>query len=88
MVLSRPYKEARLVISLYIPLLQAIDGVMSLALCPQVMSQAPQYFRSSEKQAACEGCFVRQCISSVISLHAGMCRAVHPQEFSKVDIDH
>ena len=30
-------------------LLQAIDGVMSLALCPQVMSQASQHFRSSEK---------------------------------------
>ena len=25
-----------------------IDGVMSLALCPQVVSQAPQHIRSSE----------------------------------------
>ena len=32
-----------------------ICGVMSLALCPQVVSQAPQHFRSSEKQATCEG---------------------------------
>ena len=32
-------------------LLQVIDGVMSLALRPQVVSQAPQHFRSSEKQA-------------------------------------
>ena len=32
-------------------LLQAIDGAMSLALCPQVVSQAPQHFRSSEKLA-------------------------------------
>ena len=38
-------------------LLQAIDSVMSLALCPQVVSQASQHFRSSEKQAACVGCF-------------------------------
>ena len=38
-------------------LLQAIDGVMSLALCPQVVSQASQHFRFSEKQATCEGCF-------------------------------
>ena len=32
-------------------LLRAIDGVMPLALCPQVVSQAPQYFRSSETEA-------------------------------------
>ena len=50
-------------------LLQAIDGVMSLTLCPQVVSQAPQHFRSSKKQATCEGCFARQSICSVISLH-------------------
>ena len=30
-------------------LLQAIDGVMSVALCPQVVSQAPQHCRFSEK---------------------------------------
>ena len=41
-------------------LLQVINGVMSLALCPQVVSQASQHFRSSEKQATCEGCFARQ----------------------------
>ena len=29
-------------------LLQAIDGVMSLALCSQVVSRAPQHFRSSD----------------------------------------
>ena len=29
--------------------LQVIDGVMSLALCPQVVSEASQHFRSSEK---------------------------------------
>ena len=29
-------------------LLQSISGVMSLALCPQVVSQAPQHFRASK----------------------------------------
>ena len=53
---------------------QVINGVMSLALCLQVVSQAPQHFRSSEKQATCEGCFVRQSVCSVISLHSGMSR--------------
>ena len=50
--------------------LQAITCVMSLALCPQVVSQAPQHFRSSETQAACEGCFARQSICSVISFES------------------
>ena len=58
--------------SFHASLLQAIDGVMSLALCPQVLSQARQQFRSSEKQATCEGCFARQFICSVISLHSDM----------------
>ena len=53
-------------------LLQVIDGVMSLALCPQVVSQASQHFRSSKKQATCEGCFASQSICSTISLHSGM----------------
>ena len=35
-------------------LLQAISGVVSLALCPQVVSQVSQHFRSAEKQATCE----------------------------------
>ena len=69
-------------------LLQAIDGVMSLALCLQVVSQASQHFRSFEKQATCEGCFARQSVCSVISLHSGMSRAVHPQEVLKMDVDH
>ena len=38
-------------------LLQVIDGVVSLALYPQVVSQAPQHIRASEKQATGEGCF-------------------------------
>ena len=43
--------------------LQVIEGLMSLALYPQVVSQvsqAPQHFISAEKQATCEGCFARQ----------------------------
>ena len=74
--------------SLHASLLQAIDGVMSLALCPQLLPQASQHFRSSEKQATCEGCFACQSIYSVISLHSDMSRAVHILEFSKVDVDH
>ena len=69
MALSRPFTEDRL--ALLLPLLQAINGVMSLALCPQVVSQVsqvPQHSRSSEKQAISEGCFVCQCICSVIFL--------------------
>ena len=69
-------------------LLQAIDGVMSVALCPQVVSQTSQHFISSEKQATCEGCFPCQCICLVISPHSSMSRAVHPQEFSKVAVNH
>ena len=42
--------------SFHTSLLQ-INGVMSLALCLQVVSQAPQNFRSSEMQVTCEGCF-------------------------------
>ena len=37
-----------LVLPLSIPLLQAISGVISLALCPQVMSQTSQHFRASK----------------------------------------
>ena len=43
-----------------------------LALCLQMVSQTHQHFRSSEKQTTCEGCFARQSICSVISLHSGM----------------
>ena len=101
--LSRPFKENRLTddgplssfqgrsssaSSFHASLRQAIDSVMSLALSPQVVSQAPQHITSSEKQATCEGCFAYQCICSVISFHSGMSRAVHPKEFSKVDVDH
>ena len=50
--LSRPLMEDHWALPLSTPLSsQAIDGVMSLGLCTQVVSQAPQYFRSSEMQA-------------------------------------
>ena len=45
-----------------VSLLRAIYGVMSLALCPQVVSQAPQRLKSSETKAACAGCCARQTI--------------------------
>ena len=43
--------------SFYVSLLQVIDGVMPLALCPRVVPQCPQHFRSSETEATCDGCF-------------------------------
>ena len=58
--------------SVHASLLQAIDGVLSLVLWPQVVSQVSQHFRSSEKQATCEGCIFRQYICLVISFHTGI----------------
>ena len=52
LVLSRKIVEH---FSFYASLLQAINGEMSLALCPLVVSQDPQHFRSSETQATCDG---------------------------------
>ena len=88
--LTRPFKEDRraLLFHSYASLLQAIEDVMLYFVCPQAVSQAPQHFRSSEKQATCEGCFARQSVCSVVYLHSGMSRAVHPQEILKVDVDH
>ena len=74
--------------SFHASLLQAISGVMSLVLCLQAVSQAPQHFRSSEKRVTCEGCFARQSICSVVSLHSGVSKAIHPQEFLKVAVEH
>ena len=55
-------------------------------VCPQIVSQAPQHFRPSEKQTICEGCFVRQSVCSVVSLnHYGTSRAVHLQQFWKMN---
>ena len=61
--------------------------MMSSALCSQVVSQASQHFRASEKQVICEVCIARLSVCSVISLHSGISRVVYPQEFSKVDVD-
>ena len=54
---------------------------MSLALCRQVVSQAPQHFRSSETQATYDGCFSRQPICLVVYPEPGMSKEVHPREF-------
>ena len=43
--------------SFHASLLQVIDGMTSLALCLQVVSQAPQHFRFSEVQTTYDGCF-------------------------------
>ena len=40
------------------------SGMMSLALYRQVVSQTSKHFRSSKKQATCEGCFACWCVSS------------------------
>ena len=78
MALCRPFKdEDRLALLLSTPLLQAIDGVMSFALCSQ-------HLRSSETQATCDGCFTGKSIDSVISLHSSMSRAGHPQVFRRL----
>ena len=74
MALSRTFKEDRLAPPLSTPL--SSTRSMSLALCPQVVCQVPQHFRSSEKQATCESCLTRQSICSVVSLNSGMSRAV------------
>ena len=65
MILSRPFKEDRLALPLSTPLSSGLSMVWCpLALCRQVVSQASQHLRSSEKQAACEGCFVCQSLCS------------------------
>ena len=48
---SRPFKEDRRALPLSTPLIKAIDGVMSLALRPLVVSETPRHFRSAETQA-------------------------------------
>ena len=78
---SRPFTS-----SFRSSLLQMIDGVMYLALCLHVVFQAPQRLRFSKKQTICEGCFAHHYVCFVIPPHSGMSRAVHPQEFPKVDV--
>ena len=62
----RPFKGGRRELPLATPLAEAVGGVI-IALCPQVMSQAPGHLRSFEKQATCDGCFARQSVCSAIS---------------------
>ena len=64
---SRPLKKDRRVLPL--SLLQAIDRVMGhLALCVQVLPQAPQHFGSSQAQAVtCDGCSAHRSLYSVTS---------------------
>ena len=50
-----------------------------IGFVPAGVSQASQHFRSSEKQATCDVCFAR---------HSDMSMVLHPQEFSKVGVDH
>ena len=60
MALSRPLRglsRPSSAFSFHASLLRAISCVMSLALCPHVVSQDPQHFRSSEAQATCNGRF-------------------------------
>ena len=52
MALSLPFKEDRRVLPLCTS--QGIKNVISLALCPQVVSDASHHFRSCETQATCD----------------------------------
>ena len=45
-------------------LLPPFPGVVPLALCPQVLSQAPQHFRPPEAQATCDGCLFHASLSA------------------------
>ena len=64
---SRPSNAS----SFYASLRQAVYGVMSLALCLQAVSQAPQHFISCETHAA-DVCSARKSVCSVISLAYSM----------------
>ena len=68
LVLSRKIVWWNTSLAFHASLLLAINGVMSLALCPQVVSQASQHSRSSEKQTTCEGCFARYSGMSMVLL--------------------
>ena len=62
-------------------LLQTIDGVMSLTLCPPVVSQASQHFGSSEKQATCEGCFFPAGLSARSLPFTMACPQLSPRDY-------
>ena len=75
--LSRAYSS-------YTFLPRVVSNVMSLALCPLVVSQAPQHFRSFEVQASCDGSFACQSVSGYfpwlcriqdsLYIHRSLCR--------------
>ena len=48
-------------------------------LCPQLVSQTPQHFRSSETQATCGGRFARHFICWVFFFFFFFCTPAHPQ---------
>ena len=69
LVLSRRVVMERfLCLRLALSPFQAIDGVMTLALRLQAMSQAPQHFRSFETPTPFGGCFCRQSVWPAICL--------------------
>ena len=74
--------------SFYASLFQAIDGVMPLALCPQVVSHAPLHFRSSKAQATCHGCFPASLSALSFPLDSSMSRTAHLPDSSKVVVEH
>ena len=54
---SHPFSRLLSAYSFHAFLLQAVNAVMSLALCPQVVSQAPQHLMPSTMEATCDCCF-------------------------------
>ena len=88
MALFRPLKENRRARPVSTPLSFGRSiRVMSLALCPRVVSRAPQHFRFSVTQAACDVCLARQsslvCIvaaqlSEQLDHAAALCMSVLP----------
>ena len=90
MTLSRPFKKTieRFFFPRPCPPLQAIDGMMSLALCPQLHSQAPQHLGFSEKQATRGGWLLSPSLSARSFPSTPVRPVVHPHEFSNVDAEH
>ena len=61
--------------------LWVVDDVMSLALSPWVVSEAPRHFRSSKKQTSLSAG------SFSVTPACGLSGAVHTQEFPQLDAD-
>ena len=60
-------------------LLQVVDGLVSLVLCPQIASQGPQHIRSYKLQITCDACFANQSVYLFISFDSLMTGTMHPQ---------